>query len=244
MSEEAVTAKPQRRWFFNPWMMAAISLATCVVAATVERLCHFTLEPLTISLVGMTLAFPGSILGVAWFLLVVCPFQLLVMLFARRRRLKVRTTCLLMLIPTAYIACDRAKASYSWKNPTPANEHKRFEGITGMPWPGDAKMLLAEHGWGFQDRRHIWLFEGTPEQFEKLVHAHDWVLEDPSSADDFFKWMPIEKAAKRFSEDSPWRAEEVYFWMANKFVEKGPYGPGNLITDKEHRRWCVWWDAI
>jgi hypothetical protein len=244
MSNGDVETKPQRRWFENPWMMAAVSLVACVLASTAEQLCRFTLEPLKIVHVEMALFFSGAIIGGLLFFLIIGPCQFLIVSIGHWRRLKARTTSLLMLIPTVYMICSMSAAAISWRHPTPASELKRFEAITGVPWPTDAKLLLAEHGWGMQDKRHLWLFEGTPEQFDKLVRDRGWVLEDTPMSGDILKWMPVEKAIQRFSKDSAWSVHEVYFWMADKDAEKGPFGPGNLITDKKHRRWCVWWDAI
>lgn len=244
MSTGNVEAKLLPRWFEKPWMMSAISLVACILAVTVEQLCRFTLQPLKISHVGMALLFSGAMFGVLLFVFFVGPCQLVIVLLGNWRQLNAKTTGLLMLIPIVYIAYSTVETSISWRFPTPARELKRFEGITGAPWPAGAKMLLAEHGWGMQDKRHLWLFEGTPEQFDKLVRDRGWVLDDAYMSGDISKWMPVEKAIHCFSKDSAWSVHEVYSWMADKDAEKGPFGPGNLITDKEHRRWCVWWNAI
>lgn len=116
--------------------------------------------------------------------------------------------------------------------------------ITGAHWPTGASMLLAEHGWGWRDKRHLWLIEGTPEQFEKLIRERGWILQHAPVVEDISVSVPAGKAIRHFSKDSPWSVHEVYFWEADKDAEKGPFGPGYLITDKERRRWCVWWDAI
>ncbi len=243
MSKEDVETKPHHRWFENPWIMAAISLAACILGYATEALCRFTLEPLRGSHIETAL-FSGLFFGGLTFFVFVGPCQLLIFLIGHWRKLRAGTTNLLILIPTVCIVCSTIINAISYRNPTPASEMKRFEGITGVPWPTDAKMLLAEHGWGLQDRRHLWLFEGTPQQFDKLVSARGWVLETPGF-EDISKWMPVEKAIRCISIDPPWSAHEVYYWeFRSGDVKSGSWGPGYLITDKEHRRWCVWWDAI
>lgn len=241
MSAGNVEARPRRHWFENPWIMAAISFVACILAYATAQLCRFTLEPLRVSDVGIALFFGLMIGGMAFFVLV-GPCQLLIALMGLWRKLQARTISFLMLIPASFIVCIFIHSAISWRYP--AGEVERFEAITGAPWPAGAKMLLAEHGWGWQDKRHLWVFEGTSEQFDKLVLERGWVLEDASVRGDISRWMPVEKAEHCFSTDSAWSADQVYFWMADKHVEKGPFGPENLITDKEHRRWCVWWDAI
>jgi hypothetical protein len=243
MSTGDVETNRQRRRAVMPLVIAVISLVACVLAAGAEQLCRFTLGPLKVSHVGLVL--PTAILfGGVLSLFIIGPFQLLIVLFGRWQRLKAKTTSLLMLIPTVYIVYGTIRTAISYRNPTPASEIKRFEGITGVPWPTDAKMVLAEHGWGLQDRRHLWLFEGTPQQFDKLVSARGWVLETPGF-EDISKWMPVEKAIRCFSNDPAWSAHEVYYLeFRSEDVKSGSWGPGYLITDKEHKRWCVWWDAI
>ncbi len=241
MINEDTAAKPRRRWFENSWIMAAISLVACILAFATEQLCRFTLEPLRGFHVVMALFF-GLLIGGLTFLIIVGPCQLLIVLIGHWRKLKTKTIGFLMLIPASLVSCTFIHSAISWREP--AGEMRRFESITGAPWPADAKMLLAEHGWGMQDKRHLWLFEGTPEQFDKLVRDRGWVLEAAPVSEVISKWMPVEKAIQRFSKDSAWSVHEVYSWMADKDAEHGPFGPGNLITDKAHKRWCVWWDAI
>ncbi|MCB1275985.1 hypothetical protein [Prosthecobacter sp.] len=244
MGTENVEATPRRRWIESPWMMGVISLASCTLAFTAVQLCRFTLGPMTISHVIMALVFSGIIFGVIPLAVILVPVQCLLVLIGRWRKLKAKTISFLMQLPTAFVVCSAIASAVSWRFPTVANESKYFEGITGAPWPAGARMLLAEHGWGMQDKRHLWLFEGTPEQFDALVRARGWVLEPPPVSEHISSRVPVEKAIQRFSKDSAWSAHEVYFWMADKDAERGPFGPGFVITDKEHKRWCVWWDAI
>lgn len=240
MKEANVTAGPRQLWFDNPWIMAAISFLACVLSFGFEQLCRFTLEPLRAAHVGMAL-FSGLLIGGMSFFILVGPCQLLIVFLGKWRQVRDRTITVMMLIPAGFVVLSFLHFALSWRNP--ASEIKRFEVITGEPWPAGAKMLLAEHGWGFQDKRHLWLFEGTPEQFDKLVRDRGWVLSEKSLPETGPR-LPVEKAIHCFSRNESWSAHESYFWMADKDAEKGPFGPGHLITDKEHRRWCVWWDAI
>lgn len=41
-----------------------------------------------------------------------------------------------------------------------------------------------------------------------------------------------------------WLPVEFWCWDAAKEATQGPFGPLYLITDQEHRRWCVWYDGF
>lgn len=241
MSDGETASMTKRRLWMGPGTAAAVSFFACVLVTATGQLLHFTLEPLNGSHFGLALYF-GLFFGGLIFFVIVGPFQLLIALIGRWRKLKARTISFLMLIPVVLMTFEFVHSAFSRKDPS--KEVKRFEGITGAPWPTGAKMLLAEQGWGLQDKRHLWLFEGTSEQFEKLVRDRGWYLQDGTLPQEISQWMPVKKAIHQFSKDSTWSVHEVYFWEADKDAEKGPFGPGYLITDKEHRRWCVWWDAI
>jgi len=130
----------------------------------------------------------------------------------------------------------------SWK--LPSKEIRRFEIMTGMPWPTEAKLVRAEHGLGFQDKRYLWVFEGESQAFLAVLADREWHRQSTEDEDLAFLRMAIQKMEAHFSGTDSWNPDEIYFWMADKEAQEGPFGPGYLISDKDHQRWCVWWDGI
>lgn len=60
---------------------------------------------------------------------------------------------------------------------TASGQVHRFKLITRQELPGQGKLLGWGHGFGLADKRHIWVFEGTPEEFDQFNKALAWKTE-------------------------------------------------------------------
>lgn len=116
--------------------------------------------------------------------------------------------------------------------------------ITGKAWPEGAQLVQARHGLGMQDKRHLWLFEGTPEQFDAVLKSGGWNPDEQHenrmiSADGF-----VAHEISRHYAGRGWSPVAAYVWWADDDAKTGPFGPGWLLVDASRTRWCVWWAAI
>lgn len=126
---------------------------------------------------------------------------------------------------------------------------RSFERITQMSW-SLAPCVAEFHGSGLQDRRHLWIFQGTPEQFEKHLSGVPWRKSDELSAwgnqDDS---IGFRRARQTFGSE-PWVPAERYTFYNDRYgdPEDGdpslPHGNANLWVDAKHERWIIYWDGM
>jgi hypothetical protein len=220
-----------------PWTLPVLLFLLCVLAFAIALYCRAYLVPWAFSgLVG------SLILALFVGVVLLLPLQLFfgvagVFLNCKRSGLGV---C--MSVPAGVCLLFLCWEAVSWQ--MPSQEVRRFEIVTGLTWPTEAKLVRAEHGWGFQDKRHLWIFEGKPAGFDRVLTDRQWYRQLPGEEELEFLQIPIQKMKGVFTSAGPWSPDEVYIWMADKAAQEGPFGPGYLISDRDHLRWCVWWNGI
>lgn len=123
-------------------------------------------------------------------------------------------------------------------------EREHYEKAVGVPLAEDVRVVYAKHGAGLQDRRHVWLFEGTPDAFAKMVADRGWGLQQGWTLEELSTLRYSQMAKQRFSEDAPWEPAECYFWWSEpEEDEPRVVGGGHLIPDRDRRRWYVEWSG-
>lgn len=170
------------------------------------------------------------------FLLFAGPIQAVVILLLRW--LKVTTIWRLLCSQLPASAAFFYLINSSLNFLSPSGEQKWFQLAVGIPFPANSKLVLAQHGLGFQDRRHLWLIEGDPMDFERMVDARGWVLNDDVPS--MMITPGVQRTSEHFGKSESWTADAIYFWEADKEATKPPFGMSCLLTDKERKRWAVW----
>jgi hypothetical protein len=122
---------------------------------------------------------------------------------------------------------------------------KPFESITGMDW--DLAPCVADfHGSGLQDRRHLWVFQGTPDQFKKHLSGVPWKLDELSRYED--DCIEFRRARQTFGSEL-WVPTEHHFFYNDRYDDDGgnpkhPHGHAHLWVDAKHERWIIYWDGL
>lgn len=225
----------------NGWLAAVISFVFCYCSTAAMIVGRATLNAGTASWLEAVLSL-ALVFGVLAFLFPVLPLQLLIMLILRCWKHRHWAATWLMLLPGAYISAHHLYSAVQWR--MPEHEKEVFEQTVGVSWPEGVKLVMAKHGFGLQDRRHLWLFEGTPAQFDKMVADRGWLPHKEVTAEKLSDARFCQIAKERFSKDEPWEPAEWYSWWADpEEDEPEVLGGGPLIPDKDHRRWYVGWDG-
>lgn len=123
---------------------------------------------------------------------------------------------------------------------------KPFESITGMDW--DLAPCVADfHGSGLQDRRHLWVFQGTPDHFKKHLSGVPWTQSDELSL-----WVNeddsiVFRRARQAFKNEPWVPTEHHTFYNDRYDgddPKLPHGHAHLWVDAKHERWIIYWDGL
>ncbi len=177
--------------------------------------------------------YSGLIFGGVAFVLLVWPVQCIVLVLLRWCRILPIWKAVCSQLPACALLFYLVRASLTAL--TPEGERNWFELATGVDWPTEAKLVLAQHGLGMQDRRNLWLLEGQPADFYRLVKARGWTLKE----DDLFPMATqgIQRASEHFRKSAPWQPAAIYFWEGDKGAD---FGMSCLLTDAERKRWAVW----
>lgn len=235
-----------------PWLerIGFILFLSWVSMATVlafESWCRNSLESRTdYWLYG--LMFYGGIIGTYLFVLQIMLPGVAIYGFGTGRRWSRGTKCRLVLLLTTLVVIYNLSTAVSWR--LIACEPSRFADITSMTWPEKARCVKALHGFGFQDRRHLWVFEGTSEEFLRHKTQLPWgggAANEEGIANAGSQRLPMHEVESAFKPEGSWEPGEVYNWMVEKDTDgpaPGVYGPAWLFVNAEHTRWCVWWDGI
>lgn len=228
-------SKPPLRWFDRIWIGFVGSLFVCVATAGISMFLRFTLADSLSQRIEWGFC-SGLFFGGLIFLLFVGPIQTVVILLLRWLKVTTLWRLLCSQLPAWTVFFYLINSSLNYLSPS--GEQKWFQMTVGVLFPTNAKLVLAQHGLGFQDRRHLWLLEGDPSDFERLVIARGWVLND----DEPFQMADqgIRRAREHFDKSAPWQPDLTYFWEADKDATKGPFGMIYLLADKDRKRWAVW----
>jgi hypothetical protein len=115
-----------------------------------------------------------------------------------------------------------------------------------MSW--DLAPCIAEfHATGLADRRHLWIFQGHPEELKWHLSSLPW-----DKADEVAIWVNqddsvvFRKARKAFG-NAFWDPKEHYLYYNDRSDEgelKLPHGNAHLWTDDKHERWIIYWDGM
>lgn len=229
------TSKPPLRWFERNWVGFVSSFLVCFAATGISMFLRFTLADSLSQRIEAGI-FSGFLFGGLLFVFFIGPVQLVVILLLRWLKIQPRWRVLCSQVPAGMVFIYLIRSSLTAVSPS--GEQKWFEQAVGVPIPPDVKLVHAEHGLGLQDRRGLWLLEGEPAAFDRLVAARGWWRQEqevnPMAEEG------IRRAAHHFGKSTPWIADAIYFWAADKEATKPPFGMSCLLTDKERKRWAVW----
>jgi len=225
-----------------------LSWVLMVAVLAFEPFCRDSLSSRGDSFWLAALLFYGGLAGtVLWVYQIILP-TMAIYGFGSLRQWSQRNKCRLVWLVVALVVIYQLWVAVSWKLMT--CEPSRFTDITSMKWPATATCVKALHGFGLQDRRHLWIFEGTPEEFKSHKVQLPWAggpATEESLAYIGGGRLPLAEVESAFQSVPPWRPAEVYNWMLEKDSEPiapGVYGPAWLFVNAEHTRWCVWWNGI
>lgn len=126
----------------------------------------------------------------------------------------------------------------------PSLQPTLFERSTGRKWPANARLLASGHTFLLADSKHFWFFESEPSAFDQFLQRGDW----PRIYEEDLQWDIVSQGFPwrlvRVDDSPKWLPVEFWCWDAAKEATQEPFGPLYLITDQEHRRWCVWYDGF
>lgn len=228
-------SKPPLRWFERFWLGFVVSFFLCAVGIGSSLFFRFTLADSFSQRIEAGI-FCGLLFGGLLFVFFIGPVQAAVILLLRWLKIQPRWRVLWSLIPAGMAFIHDISSGLTAVSPS--GEQKWFEQAVGVPIPPDVKLVHAEHGLGLQDRRGLWLLEGEPAAFDRLVAARGWWPQEQG-----FSTMAeqgIRRAEKHFGKSAPWTADAIYFWAADKEATKPPFGISCLLADKQRKRWVVW----
>ncbi|MBK8094583.1 MAG: hypothetical protein IPK32_22110 [Verrucomicrobiaceae bacterium] len=226
---------PPIRWFERIWVGFFCSFLVCASAAGISMFLRFTLADSYAQRIEAGI-FSAFVFGGLAFVFFAGPIQALLILILRLLKTPLRWRSLCSQIPALIFFFYVLSSSMTALSPS--GERKWFEQAVGVPLPSNANLVLAQHGLGLQDRRGLWLLEGEPSDFDRLVIARGWALND----DELIQMADqgIRRAREIFSKSAPWHPDLIYFWEANKDAVKGPLGMSYLFAEKNRKRWAVW----
>lgn len=227
--------KPPLRWFERIWIGFVGSFMFCAASVGISMFLRFTLAVSLSQRIEWSF-YSGLIWGGLVFLLFAGPIQAVIILLLRWLKVTTPLRLLCSLLPAWAVLFYLIISSLNFLSPS--GEQKWFQLVVGIPFPTNAKLVLAQHGLGFQDRRHLWLFEGNRMDVEQMVRARGWVLNDDVPS--MMIAPGVQRTSEHFAKSESWTADAIYFWMADKEATKPPFGMSCLMTDKERKRWAVW----
>lgn len=183
------------------------------------------------------LAFTGLIMGSLFFIYwLLLPLLLIIWIAKRWPRFR---TCFVLLTMCALMSAWLVR-QYS-----PATRIHRFETTTHLKW-NTLSPVAEYHGWGLGDKRHLWVFQGTPAQFQVHLDSLPWrpfqdeqkEMYDPDS-------LELKLTQELFGKVASWSpAQRFDYFNMNDDDTSPPYGDATLYVDAEHQRWCLWWDGL
>ena len=221
------------------WKVAGATWFGTVVIDAVGWVLQDTIDPVTWDEVGFCSLF-GLFFGSVGFLTVSGPLQAIVLLFVNGGRLSRRAGNVMLALPLLIFAMLSA---YGLAPRYLRSEQPGFyASVLHRPFPTEVKLLTWGHGFGLQDKRDFWMFEGTPEQFQafKLQMALTEALPD----EDFISKTAMDHAKAACPPDQPWTMGAFYFWWEDSASGPEFSNRGYVYVDKSLRRWLVWWSAI
>lgn len=230
-----IQSKPPLRWFERNWVGFVGSFLFCVAAAGISMFLRFTLADSLSQRIEAGI-FSGFLFGGLMFVLFIGPVQLVVVFLLQLLPMQPRWRVICSQVPAGMVFVYLISSSLTALSPS--GEQQWFKDAVGVPIPPDVKFILAEHGVGLQDRRGLWLLEGEPAAFDRLVAARGWGPQEQQVS--FMVEEGVRRTAKHFSKSAPWTADAIYFWMAYKDATKPPFGMSCLFADKQRKRWAVW----
>lgn len=128
---------------------------------------------------------------------------------------------------------------------SPATRIRRFEITTHLKW-NTLPPVAEYHGWGLGDKRHLWVFQGTPAQFQVHLDSLPW---QPFQGEQHEMYNPdsleLKLTQELFGKVASWSPAKRFNY--SNFSVDGmppPYGLATLYVDAEHQRWCLSWDDL
>jgi len=213
-------------------------LGTVVISA-VGLVFQDTIDPVTWDEVGFC-SLLGLFFGSIWFVAFSGPLQAIVLLLVNRGKLSRRAGNVMLAVPLLIFA---RLLGYDLSPRYLQSEQPGFyASVLHKPFPTEVKLLTWGHGFGVQDKRHFWMFEGSPEQFQAF--KVQMALTETHSDEDSISKTAMDQAKAACPPDQPWTMGALYFWW-----EETASGPefsnrGYVYVDKSLSRWLVWWSAI
>lgn len=129
-----------------------------------------------------------------------------------------------------------------WPYWGPTSHSRRFEVLTGKPWPAQAKLLSASYFYAFGDSRSAWYFESEPEILDAVLKESEWhqmEVEELKFVNHGTR-LPGMDQFDEFSQDSV----TLHGWSPDKEATSGPVGSVYLIANGSRNRWCVFRDVF
>jgi hypothetical protein len=242
MSDDAVVPAARRKLHLGSffWWLTLSWFGICALGS-LGAILRSNLEPNLWERVLAGLIF-GFFFGTLFYCVFVLSLQLVLCGITARGSCSIRVVRNVVLFPTWV-----AMAVVIWHSASlqmPGTQRFWFPIITGKAWPEGAKLVMVRHGNGMQDKRHLWVFEGKPEQFEALLRNGGWESSDDYQSE--WKRLPkvCESALSDYYRDNARPVAASYIWFSDMDGEPGPMGPGWLLVDASRTHWCVWWDAV
>jgi hypothetical protein len=232
--------KPTLRWYEGVWMSYIVSFFLCTGVTGLWMFLHYTLDDSAVQRIGAAF-FAALFFGGPVFVIYVLPAQV-ILHFALRwfKLLPCWKTFVISLPGLTVFVIQSQRLLYS-----SSFEHERshLEQSVGGSIPPEAKLILAQHGFGLADRRHLWLIEGTPDDFDRFIAERGWMAGGERDLNCITEHIR-NRIKKHFVADPPWKPDLIFRW--GNVVEPVPGPLGNsclqclLLADKERKRWVVY----
>jgi len=216
--------------------MAGTWLGTVLISA-VGFVLQDTIDRVTWDKIGFCL-FMGMIFGTIWFVLsgALQAGVLLMIRITKPRRIIRYGMLLLPLLAIALLMVGNLIPRYSR-----SHQPVFFTNILHKPYPKELNLITWGHGFGLQDRRHFWMFEGTTEQFNAFKSTMG--LKDAKDIEDSLPGGAMEQVIAACPPGNPWTPGDAYYWD-EETKDPADANRGMVYVDKNLHRWVVWWSAI
>ncbi len=235
MNEEPAIAKDERPRPYALWKVLIVSWLACVLAMVCIHAGRYSLLPLSWSFADRCVSF-GLPFGTLFFVVLIGPVQAVIFWIVCATKAPRQIARGIAFLPLLFLAWTTVGDCFQWRHAS--CQPALLERITRMPYPQGATLIAWGHGFGFKDQRHVWMFESTPEQFDKIRASKPWQRSEELPG------QILDQMHCAFPASSSWTVAEAYTWETEESARDGFFGPSWLLVDKEHTHWCVWWDAI
>ncbi len=226
---------PPPRWYEKVWPGFLFTFLVCIAHTAVPAFLHSSLLESFSERIAHALVMGLVISGMA-FAFVIAPAYVALLLLLRW--LKVAACWRVWTLPLILMALLLLSIRSTLNDLTPEGERRMFQRSVGVPIPNNVRIVLAQHTFALADHRQLWLLEGSPGDFERLVQSRGWAPADQNLIP--IASLAIQRAQQYFSPKAAWQADVIYWWSADEHSTPIVHREVCLLADSERRRWIVW----